>query len=169
MRIIFLPYSRIIFPAPRPLRGAFAKRAKAGRTREKGPEMRPHQTFLLVPVKRSDPQSRPVRPPRVWLSLSRALGRFRGSARRALRPFCKELAGLGQGANAHDPGSAARNWRCGHAASRKCRGGAPKGERVAPDAHPSETMGTLQGSASRRSAPLTLRGGNEGKTPAAKI
>ena len=95
--------------------------------------MRPHQTFSWVPAKRRWPirpfrGPRPVRPPRVLASLARTPGRFRGSARRALRPFCKELAGLGQAEAATSQEARPGTGDGGHAASRKCRSGAPKGE-----------------------------------------
>ena len=55
---------------------------------------------------------RPVRPPRVSATLAETPGRFRDSARRALRPFREELAGTGPGANAR-PGKRGPELRGG--------------------------------------------------------
>ena len=95
---------------PRPLRGAFAKRAKAGRTRRKGPEMRSYQTFPLVPVKRDTADPAGAAPAGVG---------FAGRHARAvpgLRPCGTRTAARGArwtgiGKTRLVPGSAVRSWK----------------------------------------------------------
>jgi hypothetical protein len=108
--------------------------------------MRSHQTFLPVPAKRvipSDlPVSRPVRPPRVLATLARTPGRFRGSARRALRPFCEELAGLGLAqASSQEarPGTGEAGRQACH--SQMPRWSAERRARLTPGARPPERAG----------------------------
>jgi len=107
--ILTLSLSVAYIPIASPTEGRFREASQGGTNRGEGPEMR-HKTFSLGAGEPDEsPESRPVRPPRAQASLACAPGRFRGSARAALRPRCEELAGLGQDANVHDPGSAARD------------------------------------------------------------
>jgi len=90
--------------------------------------MRPHQTFSLVPVTRSDPPAGRCGPRGRKASLSLRTRAVPEPAPAALRPRREELRWTAQ-AQMPSAGSAVRNWRGGDA-PRKSRGEAPKGAPV---------------------------------------
>jgi hypothetical protein len=140
------------------LRGAFAKRAKAGRTEGKG--RRCGTNLALGAGGRGGSKTRPYKPagaaPRAWLSLSRALGRFRGSARAALRPLCREPAGRGVLFS-----GSRRRPRCGAERQRERR------RRTHPEARPgTDDAGQLASANAASGAPRGERPSSQGtRTP----
>jgi hypothetical protein len=83
-----------------------------------------------------------------------ALGRLRGPARPALRPVCREPAGLGPGASPRPRKRGPELSHRGRKADGESRGGAPRGEHPDRKGCPAPRTRGLLRCASRRSAPL---------------